>query len=438
LINIALVLRRFLPQRGSIRKVGKEASWIFLGQAVSVAGMLVFVRLLTEYLAPDEYGELALGITMAGLVNQVVMGGAAAGIGRFYSVAADGKDLGAYLRAASYLLLYSTLAVVVLGLILIASLYGLGQEKWLGVVVAALAFSIVSGYNSALNGIQNAARQRAIVAFHAGFDSWLKILLVTALMFWLGESSAIVIMGYACSSLLVTISQLIFLRRTVTPLGATICSSGQWLSRMWAYSFPLYTFGLFTWMQRASDRWALQAFVTPSEVGQYVVLFQLGFAPIILVTGMAMSLLSPILYRLAGDATDRLRNKNVHELSWRITRLFLLITLMCFGFTLVLHQWLFLMLVAKEYRSMSYLLPWVVLAGGIFSAGQMLALKFMSEMRSSTMIAAKIVTAVLGVLFNGFGAALAGVHGVVGALLAFSIIYLLWMMLLASRQSAKV
>ena len=66
-----------------------------------------------------------------------------------------------------------------------------------------------------------------------------------------------------------------------------------------------------------------------------------------------------------------------------------------------------------------------------FAAGQILALKLMSEMKSSKMASAKIVTALLGVVFNICGATVAGLPGVVAALLAFSAVYLVWMILLA-------
>jgi O-antigen/teichoic acid export membrane protein len=435
---IDLALRKFFLHRDRIRRVTREASWIVAGQFISLAGILVSIRLLTEYLAPEEYGELALGITLAGLVNQVLMGGTAAGIGRFYSIAVDKKDLSGYLHAARQILFYSTLVVMAIGVVLITSLHWLRKEKWVGLVIAALAFSILSGYNASLNSIQNAARQRAIVALHAGTDSWLKILLAAILMLWLGETSTAVIVGYACSSFLVTVSQLFFLRRTIKLPLLPAENVDQWVSRISVYSLPLYTFGLFTWMQRASDRWALQVFVTPSEVGLYAVLFQLGFAPIALLTGMAISLLGPILYQIAGDGTDQIRNRNVHQLSWRTTKLFLIITLLGFLAAFALHEQLFFLLVAKEYRSMSYLFPWFVLAGGIFSAGQMLALKLMSEMKSSALIKSKVVTALVGALLNGIGAAFAGVQGVTGALVVFSCVYLFWMMALASRLDQKV
>ena len=419
------------------RRLAKEGGWIVIGQIAVVAGALALVRVLTEYLAPAQYGQLALGLTVAGLVNQVVLGGITAGIGRFYAIAAEKQDLGGYLHATGYLLAFATAAVVVIGLIFMASLYGLGYSRWIGLAAAALVFSVLSGYNSTLSGIQNAARQRAIVAFHGGVDAWLKILLAVGVMLWLGTSSTAVVIGYACSSLLITVSQLVFLRRTIPQQHTPIANRQQWMPQIWAYSLPFSTFGAFTWMQQVSDRWALQAFATTSDVGQYAVLFQLGFTPIALITGMAMSFLGPILYQRSGDATDHTRNTNVHRLGWRLTHLSLIVTLFGVAITFALHERLFGLLVASEYRGSSHLLPWVVLAGGMFAAGQMLALKLMSEMKLSGMTTAKIVTALIGVLLNVIGAALAGMQGVVGALVVFSGIYFVWMAMLARHLSIK-
>lgn len=418
-----------------LRRLTKEGSWIVIGQIAAVAGALVLVRVLTEYLEPAQYGQLALGLTVAGLVNQVVMGGITAGIGRFYSIAAEKQDLEGYLHATRWLLAYGTLAVVVVGSILIAGLLWSGYSQWIGLAAAALVFSVLSGYNSALSGIQNAARQRAIVAFHGGLDAWLKILLAVGVMLWLGTSSAVVVIGYICSSLLVTASQLIFLRRTI-PLHQTHTSDHQpWMLQMWAYSWPFAIWGIFTWMQQVSDRWALHAFGTTAEVGQYAVLFQLGYTPIAMVTGMAMSFLGPILYQRSGDATNHARNADVHRLGWQMTHLSLWVTLIGFAITFAAHTQLFQLLVAAKYRDISYLLPWVVLAGGAFAAGQILALKLMSEMKSTTMTTAKIVTALMGVIFNVIGAALAGMQGVVAALVVFSGLYFLWMAMLARHSS---
>ena len=74
-----------------INRLAKEGSWVIIGQIIAILGSLVLVRVLTEYLKPVQYGQLVLGLTLGGLVNQVVMGGMSNGITRFYSIAAEKK-----------------------------------------------------------------------------------------------------------------------------------------------------------------------------------------------------------------------------------------------------------------------------------------------------------------------------------------------------------
>lgn len=416
-----------------IRRLAKEGVWVLSGQVASVVGALVLVRVLTEYLEPAQYGQLALGLTVAGLVNQVVMGGVTAGIGRFYSIAAEKNDLPSYLHASQRLMGYATSAVVAIALVLMVGLLWLGYSRWMGLAAAALVFSVLSGYNASLSGIQNAARQRAVVAFHGGLDAWLKILLAVGVMLLLGNSGTAVVLGYALSSLVVTGSQFFFLRRQIRPQGGKTQIFANWGRQIWAYSWPFSVFGIFTWMQQISDRWALQAFASTQDVGLYAVVFQLGYVPIGLATGIAMTFLGPILYQRSGSASDTSRNISVHRIAWRITFAGLLMTALAFVLTLLLHEWIFQVLVATKYHAVSNLLPWMVLAGGIFAAGQMLALKLMSEMKSVVMTTAKIVTAILGVGLNIYGASRFGLQGVVSALVAFSGVYFFWMAWLAQH-----
>lgn len=420
------------------RRLAKEGSWVIVGQVASVLGALVLVRVLTEHLDPTEYGQLALGLTAAGLVNQVVMGGVTAGIGRFYSIAAEKNDLPGYLCASRRLMGYATGAVVAIALVLMGGLLWFGYSQWMGLAAAALVLSVLSGYNAILSGIQNAARQRAVVAFYGGLDAWLKILLAVGVMFWLGSSSTVVVMGYALSSFLVTGLQFFFLRRLIRSQGEKPRIFANWSRQIWTFSWPFSIWGAFSWAQQVSDRWTLQIFASTQDVGLYAVVFQLGYVPVGLATGMAMAYLGPILYQRSGSAADHNRNISVHRIAWRITFVCLLVTVLAFALTFSLHEWIFHLLVAAKYHAVSSLLPWMVLAGGIFAAGQMLALKLMSEMKSTAMTVAKIVTAILGVGLNIYGASQSGLQGVVGALVVFSGVYFFWMAWLAQHPPVSV
>lgn len=420
--------------RTRLKRLAKEGGWIIAGQVVAVAGTLALVRVLTEYLAPTEYGQLALGLTVATLLNQAIFGGIGNGIGRYYSIAAEANDLHGYLRDTRTLLLYGTLAGLAVGGILVLALQLFGHSQWTGLAAATLTFAILSGYNGAINGIQNAARQRAIVALHGGLNAWLKILLAVAVIGWIGTTSEAVVIGYVASIFVVTLSQLIFLRRTIRTRAIARENHQDWLHRMWTYSWPFSTFGIFTWMHLISDRWALEVFATIEDVGHYAVLFQLGYAPITIMTGMATAFLAPILFQRSGNATDNTRNTGVHQLSWRLAYVAIAFTAAATLLTFLTHKWVFSLLVASEYRSLSVLLPWFVLAGGLFATAQSLALKLSSEMRTGALAAVKISTAILGVGLNIAGAMLAGLDGVIFGLVIFSVIYLLWMALIARQQ----
>lgn len=420
------------PGRERLHRLSKEGLWIVFGQAAAVLGTLAGVRLLTELLDPAAYGELALGLTVAALVNQTVLGPLSNGLTRFYAPAQEQDELGSYLTAVRRLVSAATGVIALIIMLAVTGLLIAGRAQWIALAGAALVFATLSGYNAILSGIQNAARHRAIVALHQGMESWARFLVAAGLLIWLGTSSTVAMAGYAIAVILVLGSQYVFFRKTVhTSVAAS--DPGNWQRRVWVYSWPISVFGTFTWVQLASDRWALELFATTRDVGTYAALFQLGYYPMVMASTMATQLLAPIFYQRAGDGSDRQRNANVNRLSWNLTGFALGATAAAFLLSLLFHQKIFQVLAASEYASVSHLLPWMLLAGGIFAAGQTIALNLMSQMRTHTMMAAKIVTALLGVALNLAGAYWLGTVGIVIAAVLFSILYFAWMAVLSAR-----
>lgn len=425
-----LTIKTLTPER--IRRLSREGLWIACGQAAAVVGALVGVRLLTEFLDPAAYGELALGMTAATLVNQVVLGPLGNGAMRFYAPAVERGDVGGYLVAARRLLLRATGVIGLILLVAVASLVVIERPDLIEMTAAALVFALVSGCNAILSGIQNAARQRSVVALHQGTEPWARFLIAVALMLVLHATSAVAMWGYAVVSALVLASQYRFFHRSVQ-VHATASHAGHWMNQIWTYSWPFSAWGIFTWLQLASDRWALEKFATTQEVGLYVVLYQLGYYPISMATGMAVQFLSPIVYGRAGDARNTVRNQGVNQLIRQLTALALGLTCIASLAAFVFHRQIFAIFVSEGYASVSSLLPWVVFSGGLFAAGQTMALELMSLMKTRAMVIVKIGTALLGVTLNFAGAYWYGTAGVVFASVLFSASYLVWMSILSRR-----
>jgi O-antigen/teichoic acid export membrane protein len=424
-----------------LRGPGREFMWITLGQVAAVMGALVAVRVLTGLLSPAEYGLLALGMASASVVSQVLLGPLSGGTTRFFAAAREAGDLSEYLCAVRRLTRNATILTLAVATLLAAGFALFGRGDLVAFIVTACAFGLLSGYNALLNGMQNAARQRAVVALHQALEAWGRFLIAAALVVWLGATSIVAILGFIIAMLLVNASQLRFMARVIRSVAesdqaATPESLGTdvWHKRVLTYSWPFAIWGIFTWAQIASDRFALQAFGSAELVGLYAVLYQMGYYPIFMATGLLAQLALPVMFQRAGDASDRERMSHVYRTSWYLTGAALALTFAAVLGAALLHGPIFRMFVAAQYASVAFFLPWVVLAGGFFAAAQAAAMGPLSERESKVLMRPKVTCAVIGIGLNCMGAALFGVAGVVGAGVLFGALYLTWIGLIVVRQ----
>ncbi len=424
------------------QRLGREFLWIGLGQVLATLGSLVGVRLLTGVLSPKVYGELALGLTLATLLNQVLLGPLSGAALRFFAPAREANELGSFLAGLRRLLAKATGIVGLAAVITALALWLAGQIHWLGLGVTALVYALLSGYNAILNGLQNAARQRTIVAWHQALYAWAYPLTVMGLVWWRGASSVTAMLGYTLAMLLVLFSQFWFFRRVTRSVsgasGIGSDSLAHWESRMFNYAWPMATWGIFSWAQMSSDRWGLQMFGTTQDVGLYAVVYQLGYTPITILTGLMVQLVTPVFFQRAGDASDATRVRQVHTFNWWLTLGALSLTGVAMLFTLVLHRLIFQWLVAPAYREISWLLPGMVLAGGLFATGQFATISLLSDVETRKLIAPKIMTALIGVLLNSIGAIEWGITGVVGAGIVAGVIYLSWILWLVRKRRTQI
>lgn len=420
------------------RRLSREFFWVGLGQAATVLGAVVGVRILTGLLAPDVYGQLALGMTVAMLIQQLVLGPLGNGATRFYAAAREAQALYRHIAAVKQLLRQATAGIVIATILLCFGLLLAGQSRWIGLTVVAVGYALLSGYNSVINGMQNAARQRAIVALHQGLATWGRFLLAAVLVWCLVPSSTVAMFGYAGAILLVLLSQgwffLRVLRQDRVPPAEMGVADAQWSRQILAYAWPFATWGLLRWANLAADRWALQMFTSSYEVGLYAALFQLGFYPITMLEQLGKQLLAPIYFQRAGDATDPARLLTVYVLGRRVTLLAILLTLLMACACLVLHKPIFSLLVAKEYAPVSKLLPLMVLAAGLTGAAGASTVLVNAQRATSFLILPNNVSSILGVILTLVGAACYGISGIVVARIVFALIYLGWIMAIVKRQ----
>ena len=426
---------------GSARlgRLGWEFFWIGAGQGLAMIGALVGVRLMTGLLGPSSYGKLALGMTVATLAQQVFLAPLGNTSQRFFSSSLEANQFGAYLQVVRGLAgrMITLLLVFAVAGVIVASTIGVAH--WLPLFLAAFVFAVISGTNALLDCIQNAARHRQLVALHQAAAQWARFAVAAGLILLLGSTSTIAMLGYALASVVILASQWFFFRSKVLPLSDSSVvhdadTVRHWARQMRGYMWPFATWGVFTWALLASDRWALQAFGTTSTVGRHAVLYQLGYFPITMLCATMTQLISPVLFSRAGNGDDPRRSRGVASLNNRLLAAAGLFSALATVLAFALHKHVFWLLVAPEYRNISWLLPWMVLSGGLFASGQIAALSVVSSINTRQLIPVKIVTAILGIGLSISGAYWFGLRGVVAGGIVFSAVHFVWMLLLARRQ----
>jgi O-antigen/teichoic acid export membrane protein len=428
--RLGKLLRAGLCRASTLRR---EVGWVTLGQIVAALGSLLSVRIMTGLLNPSSYGEVALGMTAAMLVNQLLFGPLTNGVVRFYAPASEAGDLGNYLHAVRRLTFFVTLAVVAIGVLVGIPILVFLRSTWLALVFSVLVYAALLGYNGLLSGIQNAARQRSIVALHQGLEAWTRVLFAGVLVLLWQPTSSAAVHGYTLGIIVVLFSQYFFFGRIRK--NATVARPGtDWNMSILRYSWPFCTWSLFTWAQLSADRWALGLFSGTTAVGLYAALFQLGNYPISVAMAMALQLFAPIIYQRAGDGSDKTRTTQARTLCMCFSLSVLALTVAASAVCALYHRSIFHLFVASKYFSVSSMLPWLMLASGVFAASQAMELNLLSQMQTKRLIGAKIYTAIGGVALSFAGAYWYGVRGVVFSGLAFSVAYFAWIMVMSRGE----
>ena len=271
---------------------------------------------------------------------------------------------------------------------------------------------------------------------------WVRRLGALALIGLWGPTSINALWGYSLGAALVFLSQLTFFRRHITTgisaVSQAASNTANWAAKLTDYAHPFASWGLFTWAQMASDRWAVEIFASTAQVGLYTALYQIGFYPVTLLSTAMVQFAAPILFSRAGDGKVPARIAQTARLIWLLLAASLGATLVGTIFSWFFHDFIFSLFVPIQYRSISFLLPVTVLAGGLFAAGQVAVLQVLSSSASRSLIAPKNGTAILGVILNFAGVYWFGLPGLVWAGAVFALVYLGWILCLCRSQAGTV
>lgn len=409
-----------------IRRLSGEAFWVAFGMGLSSLAGFVGVRLLTGVMVPSEYGRLGLAMSLAMTLRYSLGAALRTGTARFYSVAEARNAFGWYWTTLRRLSLQIGTGTLLGGLLLFAvcSAFGSRENAWI------VSLSLLTGGLIVLSGIgggiQVGGRKRRVVCWNQNLFQWGRFIFAFLFASLFSGSALNALAGFLVATLLMLWSQYRFVRKELFPLIQNEASPRADSSReFFSYLWPLLISGVFIWLQLFSIRWAIRWFGSLEQVGSYFAYYQIGFMPALIAGGFLISFLNPIFFSHAGDGTDRQAQHRVRTLNGRIAVSMLIIVLAGSVAVFLLKPLAARFLVSAAYREDVWMLPWLVLSGGLYSVARQFLASIYSGMASGKMIPVSVAGGLLALGLHCAGGWLSGVPGIIAGGVLFSTVFMI-------------
>jgi len=414
-----------------IFSIRKELAWVIFGQFLAFSGGVILIKVLTNILSTESYGQLALGLSISSMISLFVFGPLGQAVMRFYSICKESSGLPSYLYiirkinlTASIVLLLIAIPVSVIVALYVETIWGL-------IVFSAVLFGVAGGVNLSFVSLQNAIRQRKIVALHQGVDVWLRMLIVMVIVFFVSSASYMALLGFFLGMVLIVCSQFFWamksdLIRSHWHSDDLNTSELRNISLDFRrYYIPFIYFAVFAVISLHADRWILQGLYDEKTVGIYAAIYLIANTPVLLLTNLINQLMVPIIFEQAGDVIN---GKNMEKADIMLTKTVLLAVVILVPVVFMTYLWsdsIVLLLTNEEYAGFHHVLWVLVLGLSLFNVAQMCSVKGFSYNNPYIYIWPKGIQAACFALMAYLLAYDYGILGVAIALCVSSFVYLL-------------
>lgn len=347
------------------RGIVRDGAWVAVGQLIAAAAAVASIRMMTELIAPEEYGRLMLLVGVSALALGVTANPRLQALMRYYP---DWSRIGQaqHLRnivGKSIAIAVAIAAVTISGIWFVVAV--LLKETWFtGFLIAALL--VADTARSFVLSLLNATRQQRSAAAIYAADAWSRPLMAIAAVSIFGSNANAALGGYAAGSALVTVLMQLAMRwKRSSPLGPVpeFPENERDISAtVRRYALPLIPLGVLGWVSGVGDRYVLGGSLGLQEAGLYAAAYGLASQPFLMMAGVVELTMRPVLQNAIASGSS--------DLVARTKRRFLL--LVASGATCGVLGFLFLsdavghLLLAPDFRGAVRLMPWIAFGYALY------------------------------------------------------------------------
>lgn len=357
------------------------------------------------------------------------------GIHRIFATSLEQKSGMLFLKSTVKLLLNTSFLVSIISLIVFPILGEIvSLDFGLLTLFSPVLFAILTGSSSAFVGMLNIAEKRSQFVIFQSILPWARIFF--AIYFHLrtdGTSIVPFFLGYCIADFIILLLGVIFLKnylksislRELTNENEYLKDNTIFIKQILSYSYPFMIWGVFSWIQASSDRWVISYFSDSSNLGSYIVIWQLGFYPVTLTSNLLNQFYQPYLYKFNNNSNRDNEFEKLRVIFKKFILSAILIFIVLFMLALFFHDIANILVVNKTFDIDTNKIKYLVLASSFIAIGQIMSSIFTVTKRTSRLIAPQIYLPIIYFGILVFCTKIWSVDGVVFGNMAYGLLYMM-------------
>lgn len=399
-----------------MRENRKGILWIGISQFVLLASNFLLLKLLTSELSVYEFGLYSLFMSIVLFSRQILYDPFSIVLAK--ECASSNNNLQRISDRFRVLrVITDRIGAVFLLLVFLTIVYTklVNDSFAISLIIVCGLFYIYSyGAQGVYLNVLNSIRDRKPASLFSIFDSVLKIGLVFLAFCFIDKTLIFTLASLSLGSFTVFMLIRASIANKYNPYETTSKRDYTLTKNILMMTMPFYLSTIMVAAKSVGERWILAGFLGVNDLAEYSVLFQIGYAPVLILVGIVQTFIGPKIYGFCALS----ENNGLEELMRFLYKLlFIILFITCFVCVgaFIFSELVFKLLVGKDYQFLSAFLPFFVLAGSISAIAGIFQVAVIGVFKSrdaSKLVVISLLTSVactaLSIILLGFNGAVVG------------------------------
>lgn len=325
-------------------------------------GSVIILKQLAVYLNSSDYGLYALITSIIALLMVFPFGSLLQGISRYVPIYAQRRSLPLFLSKVFFH--YSIIALVILFIASIIYLFFISLDVSLFVTMAL--FSTTTILKSFFLAINNSQRERKSIFMANSNEYIMKILILFIIYNYFNLEVNSVLQIFILSEVFSIIILYVFGNQKLNLQIIFDKKDKIIFLKVLNFASPLILFALLGWLRDMSGRWYIHHFMNLEQVGIFTMMVSISMIIPAGFQGIIGAYIIPIIYEKNHHDKNYTKNILIKIILGYLSVIFFFFIVLYFYHSEIVH-----IVSDTKYADYSWMLPWLFLAYGIYSASIM-------------------------------------------------------------------